>query len=73
MMTQRLEEAFQEASKLSETDQNQLAEWILDALKSEQQWEILFEKSQDLLAQLADEALDEYHKGLTEELDPDKI
>ena len=34
-MTQLLEKAFQEASKLSEREQNALAKWLMDELESE--------------------------------------
>lgn len=35
-------------------------------------WDSMFEASQDLLEQLADEAHAEYEAGLTNEFDPDK-
>ncbi len=68
-MTELLEKAFQEASKLDEQEQNELATWILEELKSEQRWQGLFEKSEDILSQLADEALAEFRAGKTQELD----
>lgn len=38
-MTPSLEQAFAEASKLSELQQNQLAQWLLDEILSEQKWD----------------------------------
>lgn len=64
-MTQLLEEAFTEASKLPELQQNILAKWILDELLSENKWDSLFASSEDTLAALADEALIEYEQGKT--------
>jgi len=58
-MTKRLEEAFAEASKLPAAEQDALARWLLDELASERRWEELFSKSQDGMAEMADEALDE--------------
>lgn len=72
-MTKLLERAFSEAAKLSELEQNVFANWILEELASERRWETSFANSEDVLAQLADEALAEYHAGQTEELDLDTL
>jgi len=72
-MTQLLERAFVEASKLDAAEQDTLARWILDELESERRWDQLFAESQDELAILAQEALEEHRKGLTKPLDPDKL
>ena len=68
-MTPSLEQAFAEASKLSELQQNQLAQWLLDEILSEQKWDRLFTESEDLLTTLAEEALAEYQAGKTQLLD----
>ncbi len=62
-MTQLLEKAFGEASKLDVKDQDALAKWILEEIGSEQRWDELFASSQDELALLADEALKEHRAG----------
>ena len=72
-MTQLLEKAFSEAAKLSPEEQDALAHWLLEELDSERQWQSAFDESQDILAQLADEALAEHRAGKTEELDPDEL
>ena len=72
-MTKVLEQAFDEASKLSETEQNALGEWLLAEIQSEREWDRAFARSQDLLARLSREALAEHRRGQTDELDPDKI
>jgi hypothetical protein len=69
----KLEQAFAEARKLPATEQEALGEWILDELASERRWQEAFARSQDALAQLADEALAEYRAGRTQELDPDRL
>jgi hypothetical protein len=56
-MTQLLEQAFSEAAKLPELEQNVLARWLLLELASEKRWEKAFAESEDLLGELADEAL----------------
>jgi len=72
-MTKVLEKAFDEAAKLSESEQNALGEWLLAEIDSEREWDQAFAGSQDLLARLAKEALAEHRRGQTEELDPDKL
>ncbi|MDZ7288575.1 MAG: hypothetical protein ONB44_02275 [candidate division KSB1 bacterium] len=72
-MTQLLTKAFEEAAKLPEQEQNILANWILAELLSELRWRKAFANSEDLLAQLADEALAEHRAGRTLELDPETL
>jgi hypothetical protein len=69
MLTERLEQAFTKASKLSPHEQDELADWFLAELESEKYWEKLFADSQDVLSTLAAEALAEHKRGLTKELD----
>ena len=72
-MTQLLEKAFQEASKLSELEQNSLAQWLIDEILSEKKWEKAFAESEDILDQLADEAIMEHAQGKTKPLDVDRL
>jgi len=67
-MTELLEQAFAAASKLSPQEQNAIAYCILTEMESEQRWSELLAKSQDKLAQLAEEALKEHRAGLTRPL-----
>jgi TRAP-type C4-dicarboxylate transport system substrate-binding protein len=68
-MTELLKKAFEEASKLSDLEQNALARWLMDEIISEKKWEKLFADSEDVLDQLADEALSEHAKNTTKPLD----
>lgn len=72
-MTQLLEKAFKEASKLPVVDQNALAKWVLEELKAERKWELMFAESEDVLDKLADEALTAHKKGKTRLLDIDRL
>jgi hypothetical protein len=72
-MTKLLQKAFDEASKLPEAEQDALGRVLLEELASERRWEQLFAGSQDLLAELADEALAEHRAGRTEKLTPEKL
>lgn len=72
-MTTRLEQAFVEASKLSSTEQDAVADWLLAELESERRWAKLFANSQETLSKLAAEAIAEHRKGQTQDLDPDQI
>jgi hypothetical protein len=71
-MTRALREAFEEAEKLPEAEQDQLAAALREEIRTERRWQSAFAGSQDALARLADEALDEHHAGRTLLLDPDR-
>lgn len=73
MMTKLLEKAFAEAAKLSESEQEALAAWILEELASERRWEEAFAASADALTHLAHETVTEHQAGKTQELDPDTL
>ena len=64
-MTQLLEKALSEVAKLPPSEQDALAAILLEELASEKKWGELFAKSQDKLAELAQEALAEHHAGKT--------
>ena len=70
MVTELLEKAFDEAAKLSEEEQRELAEWILAELDSDERWARAFSDSQDKLVEMADEALHEDAEGKTKDFDP---
>lgn len=72
-MTTLLEKAFNMASTLPQSEQGKLcSRWIAE-IKSEQRWEELFGKSEDVLDKLADEALEDLEKGRTEQVDWDNL
>ena len=73
-MTKLLERAIEEAKKLSESEQDALAQRLLLAL-DEQRWDELFARpeSEQLLSDLADEALAEFRSGKTTEVRPDDL
>lgn len=64
-MTQLLEKAFEQASRLPEDEQDDFARMMLAELESEQRWGALFARpeSEDLLENLADEALAAHRTG----------
>lgn len=68
-MTRLLQKAFDEAARLPETEQNALAKWLLEELHSEKQWAKSFAESEDILEDLADEAIEEKRKGKIKRLD----
>lgn len=72
-MTELLEKAFSEVAKLTESQQDSVARWLLEELASEQRWQTAFHASQDALSTLAEEALAEHHAGQTQRLDPDRL
>jgi hypothetical protein len=72
-MTKLLKKAFDEASKLPDSEQDALGRAVLDELASEKRWDDLFAGSEDMLADLAQQALEEHRKGRTKKLDPEKL
>jgi len=72
-VSKRLEYALAQASQLSEEEQEALAAWIIEELEDERRWESAFAESEDVLATLANEALEEYRRGQTQELDPEEL
>lgn len=67
-MTKLLERAMEQVSKLPASDQDAVAAIVLEELASETRWSESFAKSQDALANLAEQALDEYDAGRTKPL-----
>jgi hypothetical protein len=72
-MTTLLQEAFAEAAKLSQAEQDLLASRVLAELQADDAFDRALAGSADKLAHLAREALAEHRAGLTEALDPDKL
>ena len=72
-VTDLLKKAFDAASRLPEDEQDAVAEWLLAELRSEEEWEGRFARTQDALSMLAREALNEHERGETEDLDPDSL
>jgi len=72
-MTKLLEQAFAEAAKRSDAEQEVLAARLLAELADEDDFDRAIADSVDQLADLAAEALAEHRAGLTEELDPDRL
>jgi hypothetical protein len=72
-MTKLLETALAKASQLPDTEQDAIAQIVLDEIDSERRWDALFAKSPDTLRKLADSAWIEHEKGRSEPLDVDRL
>ena len=72
-MGRLLKKVIEETAKLSESEQEAFAAFMLAELESERRWDELFARSQDVLARMAEEARREYRAGRTEPLDLDKL
>jgi hypothetical protein len=68
-MTKMLEKAFNAASKLPDIEQNAIARWLLEEIESDRKWDSLFAESEDVLGQMALDALSEEEQGKTKNLD----
>ena len=71
-MTQLLERAFSEASKLPEKEQDAVAALLLEELASEKRWDQAFASSQRQLSEMARAALREFEAGETRSMDADR-
>jgi hypothetical protein len=71
-MTALLEKAMNQINALPPEEQDAVASLILEEIESEKKWDTLFARSQEPLAQLAQEAIAEYKAGKTKPLDLDR-
>ncbi len=67
-MTELLEKALAEVSKLSGDEQDRIARLLLLELEDEAIWDRSFAASQDFLSGLADQALAEHAAGRSREI-----
>ncbi len=72
-MTERLEQAIAQLRNLDADKQDAIATLIIEELSDEEKWDSAFASSQDLLADLAAEAMAEYHSGQTQSLNPETL
>ena len=72
-MTELLAKAFEEASELPASLQDELAREILEGLVGENKWDETLARTQDRLEELADEALAELRAGRTVEMGFDEL
>ncbi|MDM8551356.1 hypothetical protein QUF72_14825 [Desulfobacterales bacterium HSG2] len=72
-MTQLLTKAFEEATKLPQEMQDEIAEHLLEDILAEFKWDETFARSQDKLAKLADRALEEFRSGRTKKMGFDEL
>jgi hypothetical protein len=73
-MTTLLQEAIRAVAALPEAAQDHFAVMILAEVNADaDMWERRFGTSQDALAKLADEAVEEHERGNTRPLDPEEL
>jgi len=72
-MTTLLETAFEKISALPEIEQNIYAKNLLEEIESEKKWDSSFSESEDLLFQMADDALKDYKTNNTKLLTQDQL
>jgi hypothetical protein len=68
-MTQLLQKAFDQASRLPAADQDALARRLLKDLRDDERWEVAFASSAGPLSRLAAEARAEHASGRTKKLE----
>ena len=72
-MTRLLAKALEEASRLPETLQDEIAERLLDDIHGEEQWDETLARSADALEKLADRALADFRAGRTRKMGFDEL
>ena len=74
-MTELLQQAFDRASELPDSQQDEFARFLLAELDSERRWDEMLSRpeSEDLLDQWAGEALDAHRAGRTQPLDAEAL
>ncbi|NET10710.1 MAG: hypothetical protein F6K09_05630 [Merismopedia sp. SIO2A8] len=72
-MTELLEQAIEQLKMLDAQCQDHIVALIIAELEEDAAWDHSFSQSQDLLANLAAEAMAEYHAGQTQELNPETL
>jgi hypothetical protein len=72
-MTILLAKAFEEASRLSEEAQNEIAERLLEEIEGEERWDATLASTPDVLERLADRALEDFKAGRTKKLGFDDL
>ena len=74
-MSRLMEQAFQKAKQLPESDQEAIASIILQEIEAERRWEDLFSRpeSADLLSRMADQALAGIQAGQARKLDINEL
>lgn len=72
-MTKLLEKAFKKAGNLPKVEQNALAKWLLKEMESDKKWDEIFADSENLLDQLADEALEDHQQRGTKPLSLNRL
>jgi hypothetical protein len=72
-MTRLLAQAIEEATRLPETLQDEIAERLLDDIHGEEQWDETLARSADTLEKLADRALADFRAGRTKKMGFDEL
>jgi hypothetical protein len=72
-MTQLLEQALAQLSKLSPAEQDAIAAIILAELEDEQRWSQAFARSQDALARLASRTREDIRAGRIRKSEVDEL
>lgn len=72
-MTELLQQAIDHLKGLDDDRQNAIATLIMEELEDDAEWDAAFARSQDLLADLAAEAMAEYNAGQTQALNPETL
>ncbi|MEM9089743.1 MAG: hypothetical protein AAGC93_13470 [Cyanobacteria bacterium P01_F01_bin.53] len=72
-MTELLEQAIEHLRSLDAEKQDAIASLIMEELEDEAKWDTAFASSQNLLANLATEAMAEYDAGQTQALNPETL
>jgi hypothetical protein len=72
-MTELLKKAFEQASRLPDRLQDEVAQELLEDIDGEVQWDDTLARSKDKLEKMADRALQEFRAGRTRKAGFDEL
>ena len=72
-MTKLLKKAFEQASQLPDSLQDEVALQLLEEVEGELHWDATLAGSQDQLAKMADKALEDFKAGRTRKMGFDEL
>jgi len=72
-MTNLLDEAYAVAKELPEEEQQAIGAWLLEEIDADRHWDELFAQPSEVIERMGEKALEDYRRGLTLPLDPDRL
>jgi hypothetical protein len=69
----KIDQLVEKVSRMRDDERDRFVDMMLAEIESEEKWTRLFDSSQDVLKEMADEAVRQFELGQTKPLDPDAM